>query len=220
MLKLFLDLFLKQNCPLCGTVAEDRLCYYCQQKLADCQLEGDFFWLEEGFFLFSWGKYDGHLRRCITLLKYNGRRELGELFGQWLGEKWIVCNHQRRYKQLIVVPIPIHEQKLKTRGYNQAELVAQGFCKITGYTLQPHLLLRVKNTKAMFGLKPTERQENIRQAFQLAKDYKRKINPNTPILIMDDIYTTGTTVREAKAVLAKGKLKTVGVATLSLSSHS
>ncbi len=219
MLKFILDLFLKPNCPVCGTVAENGLCYYCQQKLACCQLTDNFLWLEEGFFLFSWGKYDGHLRRCIALLKYNGKKELGELFGQWLGEKWIAYNHRRQYKQLIVVPIPIHEQKLKTRGYNQAELVARGFCKITGYTLQPRLLLRVKNTKAMFNLNPTERQENIRQAFQLAKDYKKKIKPNTSILIVDDIYTTGTTFREAKAVLTRGKLKTVGIATLSLSSY-
>lgn len=118
----------------------------------------------------------------------------------------------------MVIPIPLHEDKLKTRGFNQAELIANGFCQVTGYPLQRKLLMRIKNTEAMFGLNPQQRQKNISQAFCLGKDYT-KINKYNKILIIDDIYTTGITVNEAIQVLNKVKLKTIGVATVSVTKN-
>ncbi|MBL1209275.1 ComF family protein [Geminocystis sp. GBBB08] len=215
MLNNFLSLFLKSNCPLCQRSADPIICRYCEQKLLRCQLTNYKQFGQPDFLLFSWGKYDNYLKKAIAKLKYDQNKVLGELFGNWLGEAWLKSGNKKKYPRLIIIPIPLHQDKLKTRGFNQAELIADGFCQVTGYKMKTNLLLRVKNTEAMFSLTPEERKKNINQAFSFGKDYE-KVNKSENILIIDDIYTTGTTVNEARQLLTKGKLNTIGVATVSV----
>ena len=164
--------------------------------------------------LFAWGEYDGDLSRAIATLKYENHPELGVLLGKWLGVSWLDSGLIKNATRPIVIPIPLHKSKLKTRGFNQAELIAKGFCQITKYKLIADGLIRTKATQAMFGLKREQRQTNINNAFQLSD--KLQQNPlRSPILIIDDIYTSGTTVREATRVLTKNKLKVIGAATVS-----
>lgn len=210
----FLSLFLKSNCPLCERSAKNILCSYCREKLQSCQLSQPYFSLSSDFFLFAWGKYDSYLKRAIAQLKYDKKKEIGELMGNWLGEKWLQMGKKREYPSLIITPIPLHKEKLKMRGFNQAELIASGFCDVTGYSLKPNLLSRVKNTSAMFSLKKEEREGNMKEAFELGKDYKT-VKSSAQILIIDDIYTTGATVKEAKQKLKQGKLTVIGVAVVS-----
>lgn len=214
MFKKILSLFLKDNCSLCQRTAEDIICSYCQQKLNFCQLNSPPEFAEDNFFIFAWGKYERNLKRAIASLKYNGNENLGQLMGQWLGKKWLKLGYKEKYPRLTVTPIPLHQERLKTRGFNQAELIARGFCQITQYSLKPHLLRRIKNTEAMFSLTVKAREKNISQAFDLGADFLT-INLSQPVLIIDDIYTTGTTVKEAKKVLNKHRMKTIGVATVS-----
>ena len=215
MLNRLLSLFLKPNCPLCQRPADELFCEYCVDKLSSCKFNHHYQkWITPDFLLFSWGKYDRDLKRAIALLKYNQQPEIGEILGEWLGRAWLELGNKKKYPQLTVIPIPAHSQRLQTRGYNQAELIARGFCDITGYQLKTNLLIREKDTEAMFGLNLAQRKENISEAFKIGQDYQ-KISQNQNILIIDDIYTTGTTVNEAKQVLQKANLKTVGVATVS-----
>ena len=215
MLNRFLSLFLKPNCPLCQRPADELFCEYCLDKLSSCELNHQYQkFITPDFFLFSWGKYDSELKRAIASLKYNQQPEIGHILGEWLGKAWLKLGNKNQYPQLIIIPIPSHPQRRKTRGYNQAELIARGFCKITGYQLKTHLLIREKDTEAMFGLNLAQRKENIHQAFKIGIDYPQ-ISPGQNILIIDDIYTSGTTVNEAQQVLQKANLKTIGVATAS-----
>lgn len=214
MLNKILSLFLKDNCPLCQRTAEDIICSYCQQKLNLCQLHSSPELTADNFLIFAWGKYDGNLKRAIACLKYNRNQKLGQLMGQWLGKKWLNLGYKQKYPQLTITPIPLHSKKLKTRGFNQGELIAKGFCQITHYSLKPHLLRRVKDTEAMFGLNLNAREKNIANAFDMGADFVT-INLSQPVLMIDDIYTTGTTVKEAKKVLDKHRIKTIGVAAVS-----
>ena len=215
MLNRLLSLFLKPNCPLCQRSAQEVFCDYCNQKLADCQL--DFSQqqrsISSNFILLSWGKYDRELKRALALLKYKRQKAIGEILGIWLGQTWLDHGYDKKYPNLIITPIPCHSERLKTRGYNQADLIARGFAEVTGYSLKSHLLSRQKNTEAMFGLDINKRKKNIKQAFKLGADY-RKLNKSRSILIIDDIYTTGTTVNEANRVLQQANLNTIGVATV------
>lgn len=215
MLKQFLSLFLKVNCPICQRSADDIICHYCAENLLSCRLDNpQQFWQNE-IPLFVWGKYDGYLKRAIAKCKYDLKPEIGELLGQYLGEAWLQANFQQKYPQLTIMPIPLHEKKLKERGFNQAELITRQFCQVTGYQQLPDLLKRVKNTEAMFELTPNQRIANLKQAFSVGKDYG-KLNRNSPILIVDDIHTTGTTVKEAIAVLNKLQIKILGVAVIAM----
>lgn len=215
MFNRILSLFLKPNCPLCQRSAEDIFCQYCLHKLWNCQLKHNQEKLiQANFLLFSWGKYDRDLKRAIAVLKYQQKPEIGEILGRWLGQAWLSSGHQQKYPHLVVIPIPLHPEKMKIRGYNQAELIARGFCQITGYPLKNNLLSRTKNTEAMFGLNLAQRQDNIKQAFRINQG-KQLIKASSPILMVDDIYTTGTTVSEIKRILAQNNLQTIGVATVS-----
>jgi predicted amidophosphoribosyltransferase len=129
--------------------------------------------------------------------------------GQWLGESWLL-NSPQPQKQLLVVPIPMHPKKQKQRGFNQAALIAEGFCNVTGYKLKVNGLERIKETEAQFSLSAVQRQENLANAFVIGKDLCRP--PNIPILLVDDIYTTGATVKAAVKTLEIHQIKVLGVA--------
>jgi ComF family protein len=213
MFKSILSLFLKPNCVLCERPGDEDLCAYCQKQIQQCKLDNHLQrWLQQPP-LFTWGVYEGPLKRAIASLKYDKQGQLGELFGFWLGKAWQKSPLGAKYKKLIVLPIPLHAQKLKARGFNQAELIAKGFCQFTGNILEPRGLIRVKQTQALFGLSPEQRQEQLVQAFIIDQNWRKK-PPQFPVLLLDDIYTTGTTAREAIRVLQGENITVVGVAVL------
>ncbi|MTJ52437.1 ComF family protein, partial [Anabaena sp. UHCC 0253] len=94
--------------------------------------------------------------------------------------------------------------------FNQAALIAEGFCNITGCKLKINGLERIKETEAQFSLSSAQRQENLVDAFVIGKDLRRR--PNIPILLVDDIYTTGATVKAAVKTLKAHQIKVLGVA--------
>ena len=130
--------------------------------------------------------------------------------GYWLAEAWLNSPLHDRPKKLTVIPIPLHQKRLQERGFNQAELIAKSFCQLTSYRLQAKGLERMRDTQAMFGLNSLEREKNLRNAFRLGKDLQ-KHRPNSSVLLIDDIYTTGTTVTEAANLLRSQKISVLGV---------
>jgi ComF family protein len=212
MLKSLLSLFLQPNCPLCQrSTSQGLICPFCQKQLDNCQLKNPHQFCGGNIPLFFWGEYGGKLKRAIAALKYEGHYELGELMGTWLGQRWKHSSLCSPGKSLNVIPIPLHRKKLQERGFIQAELIARGFCQVTGYKLLPQGLKRVRETKPMFGLNPAERAKNVERAIMLGKNLQER-HPPSPILIVDDIYTTGTTVREAVQVLQGRGFVVFGVA--------
>lgn len=209
VLKSFLSLWLKFPCPLCQRTAEQTLCQDCQNKLASYQLhKPQEQWLGD-LPLFAWGKYDGELSRAIAKLKYDNHPEIGVLLGNWLGKSWRQNCPIATQQKVIVLPIPLHQAKLKTRGFNQAESIARGFCQITKYPLVTEGLIRIKATEAMFALNPIQRQHNIKNAFKIGNIWQQN-PPNLPVLLLDDIYTRGTTVKEAARILRQHQIKVLG----------
>ena len=206
MFKQLLSVFLESHCPLCHRSSATTICSYCQQKLANEQLpSGDRFW-QGDLPLFAWGRYDGQLKQAIAKLKYHHQPEIGSILGNWLGKAWLHSSVSKPNK-IAVIPIPLHREKQQQRGFNQAEVIARGFCQQTGYCLQPKGLIRIRNTQAMFNLQDAAaRQNNLQNAFILGKKA-----PQTPVLLLDDIYTTGTTVKEACQTLRRHNVKVIGV---------
>lgn len=212
MFKQLLAVFLDRPCLLCDRAAKDSLCVYCQRKLASNRLDLHQKLWQGDLPVFAWGKYDGQLKRTIATLKYKNQPELGIILGRWLGELWLQRNLLKTRSKLAVIPIPIHREKLKTRGFNQTVKIASGFCEVTGYSCHPRALIRAKETEAMFGLSPLQRQANIENAFKVGDKL-----PRSPVLLLDDIYTTGTTVKEAAKILIQQSIKVCGVIVLAQS---
>lgn len=194
---------------MCQRTAENTICEYCQRKLASYQLSNPQASWKGNLPVFAWGKYDGELSRGIAKLKYDNHPELGVLFGSWLGKSWLKNCPISSQQKLIILPIPLSKERLKSRGFNQAELMARGFCQITKHTLETKGLIRIKDTKAMFGLNPTQRKKNIEGAFQVCHTWRQN-PPQAPVLLLDDIYTRGTTVTEAASVLQQHNIKVLG----------
>ncbi len=220
-----LNLFLESRCPLCQRSTRQVFCIDCERQLADCRLPQPVQRVEADWICCGWGQYGGALKRAIAALKYDNHPELGRPLGQRLGQTWRQLSATRQLGQLqlkqlqlgqvIVVPIPLHAAKQQKRGYNQAELLAEGFCQVTGLRLLRQGLQRVRETEAMFGLSPAQRQQNLTEAFQLGRELATA-HPKTRVLLLDDIYTTGTTIRAAVDVLHRANIPVVGVAALAI----
>jgi ComF family protein len=108
----------------------------------------------------------------------------------------------------LLVAVPLHVRRLKERGFNQALLLAQAF---PDKPLAREALIRVRHTVPQSGLNPRERRENVKRAFAAPRpeDLKGK-----NVLLIDDVYTTGATVRECAKVLLKAGAREVNVLTV------
>ncbi|NJL84183.1 MAG: ComF family protein [Chloroflexaceae bacterium] len=203
------SLFLKSVCPLCGRPGEEVVCRDCTRQLQGCAWPAPAQGWRGKLPVFIWGEYGGALKRAIAVLKYDLRPEVGDLLGQWLARDWLKSPLGKQ-RGLTVVPIPLHADKLKARGFNQAEAIARSFAQITGYQLQGQGLVRVRATAALFGLSLGEREQNLKDALQIRPAWRCQQR----ILLVDDIYTTGTTVGEAAQVLRSAGMAVAGVAAI------
>ncbi|MBD2566356.1 ComF family protein [Anabaena lutea] len=208
--KSLLNLFLQSNCPLCQRSTPGELCQFCNKQLQSCNLKKPSYLWQQPLPVFAWGSYGGSLKRAIAVMKYENHPEMGSLLGRYLGEAWLL-NSLEVNPPPVIVPIPLHAKKLQERGYNQAALIAQGFCQITGFKLQLNGLERIKDTKAQFGVSAAERENNLAAAFSLGTDFRRR-QPKAPVLLVDDIYTTGATAKSAVYTLNQSNISVLGLA--------
>jgi ComF family protein len=211
-LKSWLDIFLESKCPLCERSTHRVICPTCQRQLQQCQLLHPH--QQAALPVMAWGEYSGALKRAIASLKYENHPELARPLGQWLAQCWLSAKLPIK-NSVIVVPIPMHPDKVAQRGFNQAELIAQSFCEATGLPLKRHGLARIQATEAQFKLSPQAREQNLVGAFALGKDFLRQ-RPTGTVLLLDDIYTTGATVRSAAQVLRRQQVSVWGVGAVAI----
>lgn len=205
------DSLWQKNCPICNRPADLILCRDCDRQIAAHQ-SPEFLQKDQPINphipLYSWGIYDGALKRAIAACKYENHPEIMQAIAIKIADQWQrspMPNNTK--KNLAIVPIPLHANKLKSRGFNQAEVAARQFCDRTGLRCYPQLLQRIKDTKAqMLTQSVTERQENLSQAFTAQVTPKQH-----QVILFDDIYTSGATIREAIATFSKANTKVCGV---------
>lgn len=219
-----LDFWLESPCLLCQRSAAHILCQTCQQRAQTCQrpqlLQSQ---PHTDLAVFAWGDYRGDMQRMMRLLKYENQSKLGTLMGHWLAHAWLT---QRPILDLlqssnsatpVIVPIPLHHNKLQQRGYNQVDLIAQEFCRITQLRLVNQGLERIRDTQPQFSLSAQARTQNLSQAFQVT-DALRKYRTN-PILLLDDIHTTGATAYSAAQTLRQSGFEVLGIIAIAKTSR-
>jgi ComF family protein len=209
-----LNFLLKPNCPLCERPTPQSLCIYCHRQLLETRLLQP---IQPPGNLVAWGHYHGALKRAIAACKYQNHPELAMLFGELLGNAWLQCypSHPQR-QQLRVIPIPLHPDKQRQRGFNQAALIARSFCQRTRLRLDGSLQ-RPKLTQAQFQLTPLDRQRNLQDAFRLIPGHKLT---GRSVLLIDDIYTTGATMASASQLLQAAGVRVAGVAVVAIAGLS
>lgn len=152
---------------------------------------------------FSLCKYDAVSSKIIFDLKYNNKRLYAESFAHLMMAK----SFERIYSMQAecLIPVPVHKSRFRERGYNQAELTARYLSEISGISLCTDLLYRDKNTLAQKKLNPKERMKNLGSAFK-CRENVRNIKS---AVIVDDIYTTGSTVCACAKALKEAGLERV-----------
>jgi ComF family protein len=169
----------------------------------------------------AYGSYDGGLRELVHLLKYEQVRPAAVVLGRMLAEA--VAGLESCWSQTrpaMVVPVPLHARKLRQRGFNQSELIARAaiqrdagsFGAGSGHLeLNLRVLERRRETQSQTGLTRHQRRENIRGSFAVARPEEIA---GREILLVDDVFTTGTTVSECARVLRRAGASKVWVATV------
>ncbi|BFM38528.1 ComF family protein [Synechocystis sp. LKSZ1] len=208
MVSSFFSLLFQPTCPLCQRRAAALLCENCQAQLYSYRLAQPAQAWSAACPRFIWGQYEGKLKQAIAALKYDRQPALAEWLGFELAEAWLQAFPQRPGPKPVVIPIPLHPQKLKERGFNQAELLARAFCRLTRYPLLAQGLLRVKNTAPLFDLNPQARRAMVAQSLQPGPKLEAVTQP---VLLIDDIYTTGATVQEACRALSQASKTFLGL---------
>lgn len=154
-------------------------------------------------------KYDGLIRNLILKYKFNEKPYLYRSFIKFFEI------YQKEYAQFdfydIIVPVPISKKRLKTRGYNQSYLIAKEISKILNIKLENDILSKQKDNIAQSTLNKSEREENVKCVYKLVNENKVK---NKKILLIDDIYTTGSTVNECSKILTNGGAEKIDIFTI------
>jgi ComF family protein len=163
----------------------------------------------------AYGSYDGGLRELIHLLKYEHVRPAANVLGRMLAESISDLKPSFGSAELLVVPVPLHAHKLRQRGFNQAELITRAALKLKPaseqLTLNVAVLQRRRETQSQIGLTCHQRRQNMRGAFAVVKPAEVE---GREILMVDDVFATGTTVSECARVLRRAGANRVWVATV------
>ncbi len=189
-------------CPCCGipfpsTEGPDHLC-------------GDCLTAEKPYALArSVGRYEGTLLEAIHRFKYRGKpgvgKVLGKIMADFAGSIWDMEAFS------LIIPVPLHRKRLRQRGFNQAVVLARVIAKRFALPLDFTALRRTLPTAPQVGLGRQERSANVRGAFSAVRPERIA---GRRLLLVDDVYTTGSTLAECASVLMRAGAEAVAVLTL------
>lgn len=221
ILKKILDIFYPRRCPVCQKILEDQrrmICPKCEKELRpighprcykcgkpvekgeycrDCQKRTHIFEQGRGIFI-----YDSRMRRSVTRYKYYGCREYGDFFAKAMYR--YAQSELREWAPDLIVPVPIHRSKERKRGFNQAAWLAEKLGRYTGIPVDVDLVRKVMKTKSQKKLNALQRRKNLERAFCVTGSV-RGLN----VLVVDDVYTTGSTIDAMAGCLKKKGAKNV-----------
>lgn len=192
-----------KRCCKCGRALSSLEKEYC----SDCLKYGWTHIYDKGLSLCT---YDDTIRGIIYRLKYGKRSEYADALGKLLSDAF--GEALKRAGAEGVVAVPLHENRIRKRGYNQAALLAKSFSKYSGIPFCAHYVERVKDTKPLKSMTRSERQNNLKKAFKIGRnDVKLKVS-----IVIDDIYTTGSTIDALAEVLKEAGVRKVYFLTVAI----
>jgi len=231
--KAFLDIIFPPRCHVCrcflAEPTDTHLCNDCREKIITvssplCTICGVPFATENGIDHIcghclttrrpftgarAAARFEGPLQELIHRFKYGKKihlaRPLGLLTATVLGDFHPAVSAD------CIVTVPLHRRRLRERGFNQSQLIGRILAKSWEIPLSVHNLRRIRWTKPQTGLSAAERERNIRDAFEVAMPGRFK---GKRLLLVDDVYTTGSTVTECAKTLRQSGAKEVHVVTV------
>ena len=227
-MKKLLDLLFPPRCAVCGEVlaVEERegflckncrkvpyftveACPHCGEKTKTggfCDFCLKHFAFDSACVAFSYET----VRKAIHLFKYDGDKTIGYGLGELMAEYLLKYHEELLVKTDVLVSVPLHPKKEKYRGFNQTHILCEKISEKTGLVFERRVLERKRETVAQSELNPEERKVNLKDAFGVTGDVAGK-----RVLLVDDIFTTGTTCNECAKELYRAGAKEVMVVALS-----
>lgn len=233
MKNFILDMLYPRRCPVCHDIAVPKgkpVCSGCMGKLRpisgprcmkcskglthteeeyckDCRSKTHLY--EKGIAVFS---YHPIIRESLTKLKYQNRPEYAMFWGKYAA--LYAKDRIKKWEIDILVPVPLHRKRMEKRGYNQAQLIAESISKELHIPVDSKMVYRKKNTKPQKELDDKQRKKNLKEAFGVRQEKVRYQN----VLVIDDIYTTGSTIDAMAYALKSAGVKNVCFLTVAVGS--
>lgn len=160
-------------------------------------------------------RYDHAIRKALKLLKYRRVTDLTdhlvELLSHTVGLNKVEYQPFLQYLKLkpTIVPIPLYKSRKRERWFNQSELIGKSLAKKWNLSFEPSILIKIKQTRPQAGLQRDERLKNIKGAFEINSSFKLHVTSYKNVILIDDVWTTGATMRECVNVLTRGGVKNV-----------
>ena len=216
------NLIFPRRCPVCGEIVQPEgalICPACIPKLSPvrqptCKKCGKELFSEADEYCpdclrhrrtFDCGvallNYNEATAASVAAVKYRNRREYLDFYAEAIVRrygKWL-----SRQKADALIPVPVHPARRRKRGFNQAEELAKRIGALTGLPVQADLLIRTRKTAPQKELNPAERLANLNRAFAVDPSYRGGNASRMPrrVILVDDIYTTGSTVEACARAL-------------------
>jgi len=220
------DLLFPRRCPVCGDIVTPQraqICPSCIPKLSAvknpiCKKCGKELFSDQAEYCldctrhpksFEAGRallnYNETARISVTAIKYKNKREYLDFYASAM--TWRFRDVVDRWRPQVLVPVPVHPSRRRSRGFNQAEELAGRLGRAWDIPVDTHLLIRTKRTVPQHDLGAAERLKNLRQAFGLSPE--RVLPIPDPVLLIDDIYTTGSTIEACTRILKEAGVRRV-----------
>jgi ComF family protein len=191
-------------CTCCGRVFEDR--EGPDRFCGDCQTDPPPFTRARAAAL-----YDGPVTQAITRFKFSRQMALLPVMQHWLQRPFCL---ELVAAADFLAPVPLFRTRIKHRGFNQSLLLARAFAE---KPVAREALVRTRHTEPQVGLNPKERRDNVKGAFAVTDPARVQ---GKSVLLIDDLYTTGSTVKECARVLLKAGARRVEVLTVARVKHA
>lgn len=227
-IKKALELLYPTTCIFCGEICKKGICESCREKIVYiqeplCKKCGKPIQSQEKEYCFDCQKRRVHYEQGRSLwlhekpvsssiynFKYKNKRVYGEVYGRELAEQFGTLI--RMWKIDVLIPVPIHRKRMRKRGYNQAEIIARELGNRMNIPVDTSVIIRERETMPQKELGQKNRRKNLKKAFRLTGKRMRGKN----ILLIDDIYTTGSTIEAMAELLKKTKCEKIYFLTISI----
>ena len=205
-----IDYFFPPICGMCGEINENYICNNCYEnikKIKKCVInEYNNRNFSKHLYIF---RYEGIIRNKIIEYKFEDKGYLYKMFAKIILSDKKTCNFIKKYD--VIIPVPISKKRKKKRGYNQSELVANELAQKLNQDIWTDIIIKKKDNKPQSELNKLERIKNVEDIYEINKPIEVK---NKKVLLLDDIYTTGSTVNEIARKLKQNQTQEIGVITL------
>lgn len=211
MLQQILNLIYPQTCGVCEKISKEPICKKCQTKLDEllvCKINN---YSDKNFtrhlYLF---RYDGIVRERIIQYKFKDKAYLNEMLVNFITKNKKICGFFKNYD--IIIPVPISKNRKRKRGYNQTEIIAKKIAKqAENLTIETDLIKKIKDVVPQSTLTLEQRVQNVKNAYSVVNSEKIQ---GKRVLLLDDVFTTGSTVNECSKVLKENGAKIIDVLTI------